>query len=94
MDFNKRIPVIYTYFPKNSGQKKVPDNQQKIRIKCIAKKSDAGIKAGITLERIKKLMRAVERDNLIYISVVKISLHILARHYTAHGVADKDVTGS
>lgn len=38
MDFNKRIPVIYTYFPKNSGQKKVPDNQQKIRIKCIAKK--------------------------------------------------------
>lgn len=38
-------------------------------------------------------VRAVERDNLVYITIVEIALHILAGNDSTHAVTDKDVAG-
>lgn len=38
-------------------------------------------------------MRGIERNYLVYIAVVEVTLHVLAGNYTAHAVTDEDVAG-
>ena len=38
-------------------------------------------------------MGGIKRYNLVYITIVEVTLHILAGNYAAHAVTDKNVTG-
>lgn len=67
MDFNKRIPVIYTYFPKKSGPKKVPDNPAKTTDKVHRKKKRCRHQGRQGSVKMDSLFRQIRTEILFHI---------------------------